>query len=124
MKRFLSLVAAALCGAMVVGSVAVAVPILAAPSINTCTQRSDVALSTSSEVLFAANLLRKSVTVTNNDSSIAIYIKRGSTATSGSLRVPAGQTYELVQESGHIWTGTIDAIAASGTPAISAEECF
>lgn len=99
-------------------------PILAAFSMQACTVGSNTALSAASEVVFAANASRKSVTITNNDASIAIFVKLGATATADNLRVPAGSTYTLEPVGGYIWTGTIDAIAASGTPDISSEECY
>ncbi len=99
-------------------------PVLAAFPFQACTVGSNTALSSSSEVVFAANDARKEVTITNNDASISIYVKKGATATADNIRVPPGGTYSMTPSDGRIWTGTIDAIAASGTPDISSEECY
>lgn len=97
--------------------------ILAAIPMQTCAATANVALSTTSEVVFAAYPGRKSVCVTNNDSAIAIHIARHGTATSASPRIGPGGSWCDEPSGGYMWEGTIDAIAASGTPAISAEQC-
>lgn len=90
---------------------------------TTCTALSNTALSTTSEVVFAASTTRRKMCISNNDASIAIHVRFGATATTASTRVPAGATICEEPANGYIYQGTIDAIAASGTPAISGEEC-
>lgn len=116
-------------GAILGAIVAVVVPALAAPSIThainsvTCTPISNVALSTSSETVLAANANRKKACIVNNDASIAIHVKFGATAANTDTKIGPGLTICEGAESGHMYTGVIDAIAASGTPAISGFEC-
>lgn len=90
---------------------------------TTCTALSNTALSTTSEVVFAANTSRKKFCISNNDAAIAIHVRMGATATTSSTRVAAGQVFCEASEGGYVYQGTVDAIAASGTPAISGEEC-
>lgn len=97
--------------------------ILAAIPLESCSDGANDALSTTSEVVFAANPQRKDVLITNNSSSIGIYVRRGATATAASAYVPPLGSWHDTIQGGYIYTGTIDAIAASGTPDISAEEC-
>lgn len=98
--------------------------IFAAIPVGTCVATTNTALSTTSEVVFAANSGRKSVTITNNDPTIAIHVRQGATGTTAYPRVTGGGSWSIDVTGGTIWTGTIDAIAVSGTPAISAEECY
>ena len=90
---------------------------------TTCTALTNTALSTTSEVVFAASTTRQKMCISNNDDAIAIHVRFGATATTASTRVAPGQVICEVPENGYIYRGTIDAIAASGTPAISGEEC-
>lgn len=90
----------------------------------TCTAISNVALSTSSETVIASDADRKRFCITNNDASIAIYVAFHATATSADPRVPPGGSIcEEVSYGGAVYTGVVDAIAASGTPAISGMSC-
>lgn len=119
--RLLLLVAALLA---LVSSAAIGVPILAGqPYGGGCTAITNVALSTTSETVFAAEGGRKEACITNNDASIAIHVARHATATTADPRVAAGQAYCIGINGGYQYEGVIDAIAASGTPAISGESC-
>lgn len=90
----------------------------------TCTTGSNLALSTTSETVFSANTSRKSVIITNNDTSIAIKVCRKTEAsTAGCPRVPAGQSWVDEPRDGYLYLGAITAYSESGTPAISTEEC-
>lgn len=108
---------------------AVAIPAIAATTAFhqtnalTCTALSNVALSTSSETLFAAAAARKTFCVVNNDASIAIHVKLGATATTADTKVAAGASMCWEPTSGHVYAGVVDAIAASGTPAVSGFSC-
>lgn len=108
-----------------VGLTATAGPsILAAiPYGGGCTAISNVALSTASETVFAADPGRKEACITNNDASIAIYVARHATATSADPRVPPGGSWCIGVNGGYAYEGVVDALAASGTPAISGESC-
>lgn len=123
------IVIGALLGALFGATAAVVLPAIAAPSLThhinalTCTPISNTALSTSSETVLAANANRKKVCIVNNDATIAIYVKFGATAATTDTRIAAGGSICESPESGHVYTGVIDAIAASGTPAISGFEC-
>lgn len=98
--------------------------ILAAIPYGTgCTATANVALSTTSEVVFAAYPGRKEACITNNDSAIAIHVAKHGTATTADPRVPPGGSWCIDINGGYAYEDTIDAIAVSGTPAISAEQC-
>ena len=89
-----------------------------------CTTGTNVALSTASEEVFAANTSRREVTITNNDASIAIKVcRKTAAADSGCLRVPGGSSWHDQVVEGYINQTSINAIAESGTPAISSESC-
>lgn len=105
------------------GAVAGPSILAAIPYGGGCTAISNVALSTTSETVFAADPGRKEACITNNDASIAIYVARHATATSADPRVPPGGSWCIDTNGGYAYEGVIDAIAASGTPAISGESC-
>lgn len=88
-----------------------------------CTPITNVALSTSSEEVFAATADRKSAIITNNDASISIYVASAATATSAWERVPPGGSWSIEPKDGRLYLGAITAIAASGTPAIGGSQC-
>ena len=101
--------------------------LLAAPPTRysvTCTALTNTALSTTSEVVFAAAATRKKMCVSNFDASIAIYIAFHTTATSADVRLAAGQTLCEAVEDGYIYTGVVHGLAASGTPAIGGWDCI
>lgn len=118
-RRGLSFALGALAALLTIGVLA------AAPARYsvTCTAISNVALSTASETVFAAAANRKKLCLSNNDSSIAIYVAFHATATSADVRVPAGGSICETVEDGYIYAGVVDALAASGTPAISGWSC-
>lgn len=90
----------------------------------TCTETANTALSTTSETVFADSSGRRvKWCIVNEDASIAIRVKQGATATATSIRLAAGSTYCDNADGGFVYTGVIDAIAASGTPSISAFQC-
>lgn len=125
MIRFPRLFGAALLGAIGMGAVGVAGYALAAPvrySV-TCTTLTNTALSTTSETVFAATANRKKLCIVNGDSAIAVHVKFGATATTADAKVSAGGSICETVEDGHVYTGVVDAIAASGTPAISGFQC-
>ena len=93
-------------------------------AFSSCSPITNVAMSTASETVFAANTARKSATITNNDASIAIHVAMATTATTAWSRVAAGQAWVLEPVEGRIYQGIITVIAASGTPAISGDECI
>ena len=128
--RRLVVLLAALVGACIMGLAQAAVTfagpgpaILGAIPITSCAAISNTALSTTHEVVFAANAGRKWACLSNNDASIAIYVAFHTTATSADIRVAAGQTICEDIQGGWVYTGVIDALAASGTPAIGGVEC-
>ena len=153
LRNGIKLSLAALAGAILVGGTAEALPILGSAiqylsggstkSVSTtnplpvqvlsaggattalvCTTGTNVALSTASEEVFAANTSRREVTITNNDTSIAIKVCRKTVAAStGCLRVPAGSSWHDQVVEGYVNQTAINAIAESGAPAISSEEC-
>lgn len=106
------------------GGVSVAVPMFAAmPYTSECTAISNVALSTTHEVVFAATPGRKEWCISNNDTSIAIYVAQHTTSTSADVRVGPGQAICGGINGGWIHEGVIDALAASSTPAIGGYQC-
>ena len=107
-----------------IGGAVAAPPILAALPIDSCTDTTNEALSTSSETIFAANSDRVEACVTNNDSAIVIYIARGATATADSDAVQPGGSWCIESKgNGYFYKGAISGIAASGTPDIGGQEC-
>lgn len=76
------------------------------------------ALSTSTEEIMAANEDRQYCWIKNLDSTIVISLAFGEDAVDGQGIVLAGGEI-WVMPSHTIWTGAIDAIAASSTPSIS-----
>lgn len=97
--------------------------ILGAIPLGSCTAISNVALSTTSETVIAASDATKSWCISNNDSSIAIYVAMHATATSADVRVGPGQTICDEINGGYGPTTIVDALAASGTPAIGGFSC-
>jgi len=97
--------------------------IYAAIPLGGCVDTSNTALSTTSEVVFAAYPGRKSVCVSNKSATIGVSIRRGATATTASPWIPPQGQWCDSPEGGYMWEGTIDAIADSGTPAIGGEQC-
>lgn len=89
----------------------------------TCTAISNVALSTASETVIAEQTKRKKFCLVNGDASIAIHVAFHATATTADAKVgPGGSICETVED-GYNYTGVVDVIAASGTPAISGWSC-
>ena len=109
--------------------VAVAVPALAASTAFhhtnsvTCTAISNTALSTASETVIASDTARKKFCIVNNDASINVFVKFGATAASTDTLLAPGASICEAPESGHVYTGVVDAIAASGTPSVSGFSC-
>ena len=130
--RRLGVLLVALIGACIMGLAQAAVTfagpaILGASPVRysvTCTALTNTALSMTHEVVFALNATRKKACISNDDASIAIYVAFHTTATSADVRVAAGQTICESVEDGYVYTGVIDALAASGTPAIGGWECI
>ena len=90
----------------------------------TCTAISNVALSTTSEEVIASTVLPKKFCITNRDTAIKIYIAFHATATSADVELGPGQTLcEEASGTGHVYQGVVDALAASGTPAIGGWTC-
>ena len=80
------------------------------------------ALSTSTEEIMAANSDRLYICITNTDASITISLAFGEAAVAGRGIVLHGkEKWEMKAPA--IWTGAINAIAASGTPSIAFVEC-
>lgn len=72
------------------------------------------ALSTSAEVIVAANGSRKRVHVKNMDGTISVFLGDDATVTSSNgYELKAGQSIDMNEYHGALW-----AIAASGTPSI------
>jgi len=111
--------------AVTAGSAIAAGPTMfaAQPYNSECTAISNVALSTTHEVVMAATPGRKEWCISNNDTSIAIYVALHTTATSADVRVAGGQTICGEINGGWAYEGVIDALAASGTPAIGGYFC-
>lgn len=82
---------------------------------NAKTDRS-IATSTTSAQAAAANATRTKLLIQNQDAAINVFINIGAAATlgQGSIRVNPGQTLELNNT-----TGTVNIIAASGTPIVT-----
>lgn len=78
-----------------------------------------VAASTTSQQAFAANTLRTRLLIQNQDAAINIFVNLGAAATAGggSLRIGPGGSLDLTGTS-----ETVNIIAQSGTPAITAWE--
>ena len=73
------------------------------------------ALSTTAEVVIAANPSRMFAEVTNTDASISVYLGKDSSVSSSTGHIlKAGSSFGWENYSGPIW-----AIAASGTPTVS-----
>ena len=90
----------------------------------TCTAISNVALSTTSEEVIASTVLPKKFCISNRDTAIKIYVAFHATATSADVEVGPGQTLcEEASGTGHVYQGVVDALAASGTPAIGGWTC-
>ena len=123
----LKLTIAALAGALTMAAVGVAGVAFAAAPVRyslTCAAISNVALSTSSEtVLAAAAGTRKKFCITNRDTTIHVYVAFHATATSADVDLSPGQTICESVEYGFIYDGVVDALAASGTPAIGGWSC-
>lgn len=107
------------------GAIAAGPIILGAQPFPTgCTAITNTALSTTSENVLADTPDRKEWCIANGDDAIAIHVAQHATATTADVRVGPGQT--ICSESnkgGFAHTGVVDAIAASGTPAISGYSC-
>lgn len=97
--------------------------IMGALPFQSCTAISNLALSTTSETVLASDTQRKAFCIGNSDASIAIHIAYHTTATTADIRLPPGSTLCENVEQNYIYTGVVDAIAASGTPAISGFSC-
>lgn len=90
----------------------------------TCTAITNVALSTSSETVIAASTATKKFCLVNGDASIAIHVAFHATATTADTKLgPGASICEEASGTGHVYQGVVDAIAASGTPAISGWSC-
>lgn len=78
-----------------------------------------ITMSTTSQQAAAANATRTLVVIQNQDAAINIFLNVGAAATAGagSIRIAPGATYELYGS-----TGTINLIAASGTPLVTVWE--
>jgi len=80
---------------------------------------SQVTVSSSSATsLLAARATRRAALVTNNDSTISIYVGGASVATNTGHKLAAGNSITIP------YVGAIYAIAASGSPVVSVSEVF
>lgn len=106
-----------------VSAIAAGPTFFAAIPIESCSAISNVALSTTHEVVLAADPQRKSFCISNNDASIATYVAYHTTATSADVRLGPGQTLCENVYGNYIYTGVVDMLAASSTPAIGGFSC-
>ena len=74
--------------------------------------------STTEEIMAANEKTRNFMHFCNTDGSIVISLGFGEAAVNGKgIVLQAGECWE--QQAPHIWSGTVNAIAVSGTPVIS-----
>lgn len=104
-------------------SVIAAGRVIVGPNMLTGTDRS-IATSTASAQLMAANAVRTGFEIVN-DTAIDVWINYGATAVatagSGNRKIAAGTSFRSA-DGGFVYSGAINIIAASGTPAITARE--
>ena len=98
-------------------------PMFLAIPLNSCTAITNVALSASSETVFAAAPGRKKLCLTNRDASIHVFVAYHATATSADVDLGPGQTLCDDILGGYFYEGVVDALAASGTPAVGGWSC-
>lgn len=72
-----------------------------------------VTTSTSAATLVVARPTRRGVTIRNQDTSISVYIGPATVTAGSGLLLKAGESIYVT------WTGLIQVIAASGTPAVA-----
>lgn len=82
-------------------------------------------LSATSAELIPEQKGRQLLEIQNQSSSINIYIAFGRAATTADFRIPpdsvwTAPSYDHEQSRGHTYAGAVNMIAASGTPAFSA----